>query len=155
MYFLSPIRYFKLLITTHKNCIPGNFSCSHCNFHQQNDPIPTSCWPLVVTSELCYKHLVACYCTRLCWELVGLCGCRCLLDTPFEPTFHIFMTQFWRHYQRSATCRNWIILLMKVTVRETENSRYAIFMFCDQHMKSIRLDLLPTQMNFHLYFLSH
>ena len=43
------------------------------------------------------------------------------------------MTQFWRHYQRSATRGNWVILLMKVAVA-TENSRYANLLCCDQKL---------------------
>ena len=75
MLVVNSIGKFKLLITTYEICIPGIFSCYHCNFHKQNDPIPMSCWPLVVTSELGHKHLVACNGPCLCWELVGLCGC--------------------------------------------------------------------------------
>ena len=45
------------------------------------------------------------------------------------------MTQFWRHYRRSAIRRNWVTLLMKAAVRAAENSRYAILLCCDQKFK--------------------
>ena len=43
------------------------------------------------------------------------------------------MTQFWRHYQRSATRGNWVILLMKVATA-TENSRYTNLLCCDEKL---------------------
>ena len=70
------------------------FSCSHCKFHQQNNPIPASCWPLVVTSELGHRHLVTCigpvfvesllvyedvvspHCPLLIWAVWGILYCR-------------------------------------------------------------------------------
>ena len=39
-YECKHVVWFKLLITTQENCVPGIFSCSHCSFHQQSDSIP-------------------------------------------------------------------------------------------------------------------
>ena len=93
--------YFNLLITTHENCIPGIFSCLHCNFHQQNHPIPVSCWPLVVTSELGHTHLVAYNGPVFVESWLVYADVDSLLDTPLKPTwFPIQMLIF----SRSALC---------------------------------------------------
>ena len=81
---MNPNRWVKLLITTHRFCVPEIFSC-HCNLQQQNNPIPASCWPFVVRSELDYKHFVVCNGPCLCWELVGYVDVNSLLYTPLKP----------------------------------------------------------------------
>ena len=61
-----------------------------------------------------------------------------------QPTFNkdgghtncqMSMTQFWRHYQRSAILGNWVTLLIKAAVRAAENFRYAIFLCRDEKFK--------------------
>ena len=84
---INPNGWFKFLITTHEICISGIFSGSYCNFHQQNDPIPASCWPLVVTSELGHRHLVAFIAPVFVesWLHVVYADVDGLLNTPLKP----------------------------------------------------------------------
>ena len=46
-------------------CVPGISSCYHCNFHLQNDAIPTYYWPSIVTSELGHCHMTQ-FCVDVC-----------------------------------------------------------------------------------------
>ena len=88
-----------------------------------------------MTSELGHKHLVTCLGPRLCWELVGLCEMASLTPLSNQRGFlSKIMTQFWRHYLKSATLGNWVNLLMEAAVRATENSRYTNLLCCDQKL---------------------
>ena len=67
---------------------------------------------------------------------IGLCDG---LETQCGYVRKLLMTwssDVWRHYQRSATRGNWVILLMKVAVIATENSSCTNFMCCDRKFKS-------------------
>ena len=83
-----------------------------------DDPISASCWPLVLTSELDHKHLVACigkvnildreprWFERGVKEAIYM---RINQITPnndgADTSYQMFMTQVWRHHQKVSNLR--------------------------------------------------
>ena len=105
-------------------------------------PVPASCWPLVLTSELDHKHLVACigkvnildreprWFERDVKETIYICINKITLNNyGIDTSYQMFMTQVWRHHQKVS---NLTVLGQSVAVLATENSSYANFMCCDQ-----------------------